>query len=52
MQDQTDATTDAEGCVSYVAGGVDASDDADLVICDRWNPRAWIRSDVTTTVDP
>lgn len=25
--------------------------DTDLVICDRKNPQAWIKSDTTTTLD-
>lgn len=30
----------------------DYDDGAALVICDRRNARAWIKSDATTTLDP
>ncbi|RMB23792.1 DUF7331 family protein [Haloplanus aerogenes] len=30
----------------------DYEDDGALVICDRRNARAWLKSDATTTVEP
>jgi hypothetical protein len=39
---------DATGAGRYAG----YEDDGVLVICDRRNPRAWIRSDATTTADP
>jgi hypothetical protein len=41
---------DAEGTESDRYAGYE--DDGALVICDRRNARAWIRSDATTRVDP
>jgi hypothetical protein len=30
----------------------DYEDDGALVVCDRRNARAWLKSDATTTLDP
>lgn len=54
MQDRTGAERidDADGETDEFDRYADYEDDGALVICDRRNARAWLRSDATTTLEP